>query len=238
MSKILFLFFLILVSCQRPTTVQGRYYPNEFRPELNLSSFSTLSLVSNTLSSGEETDLTIQSMDINGQPLSVGGGIIGLTYEGTGGLAFSQFTDLNNGLYTAKVLAVKNGTVLVKAILNPSKQKVIISNSVQTIINVGEISLTKSVISFTNSTGVLNQPMPFTLTLKDSLSNVIDDNSLQIHPTLLDGTVEGYFSGVDYIGEGKYQGTFTPTGLGTPTKVNLSIRRLGSVISPNFMVVN
>jgi hypothetical protein len=80
--------------------------------------------------------------------------------------------------------------------------------------------------------------MPFILTLKDSLSNVIDDNSLQIYPTLLDGTIEGYFSGVDYIGEGKYQGTFTPTVLGTTTKINLSIRRLGSVLSPNFVVGN
>ena len=231
--KYLFLFSILFlsISCQRETSISGKYYPNEFRPELNLSNLSTISVSSTVLNSGDEALINITAIDSFGNPLNVGGSTISLNYEGTGSAFFSPLIDNNNGTYSSTLKAVKNGTIYLKAKLNSSKNSVTVYNTTPITINLGSIDLNKSTIDFSLNSFSIGNTMTFILTLKDLNENIIDDNSLEIYSTLLDGTSEVFFGGVNYIGNGKYQGTITGSVAGTPTKINLSLRRIGSILS-------
>lgn len=238
--KYLILFFTILfsLSCQRETSINGKYYPNEYRPELNLSVFSTLQVSSTTLTSGEEALIHIVAVDSLGNSLTSGGSVISLGYEGTGSVLFSSVIDNNDGTYSSSLKSVKNGTVQIFARLNSGKNSTVIYTASPITVNLGGIDLNKSTIDFDKTSFKVGQSMTFTLTLKDLNNNVIDDNSIEAYSTLLEGTSEGSFGSVSYIGNGKYKGTITGTVVGTPTKINLSLRHVGSVLSKvSFEVV-
>lgn len=236
MKKILFFLIFSILSCKQQNTVTGRFYPNEYRPEFNLSQLSTISVSSSNILSGEESLILITTYDNSGMPMTKGGGLIYLNYSGTGSVIFSKVIDNNNGTYTSSFKGIKSGLVDISAFMNPSKNKVKITTQSVTI-GVGSIDLQKSSVLFSSPIIPVGQTLSFTLTLKDLNNNVIDDNSLQIYPTLLEGTSQATLNGVNYVGNGKYEGTLTATASGTPTKVNLSIRRFGSVLSSQYFTV-
>ena len=230
--KYLFYIFILLFfnSCQKESlSVDGRYYPNEYRSEFDISSNSILSLSSNTVKSGDQIQVNLQAYD-NSNNLMTTQGVVNFFTEGTASGIFSQVVFDGNGNYSSTFTAVKTGSLIVKAKVNPYKKSIIVGSE-SLIVTIGDISLTKSTITFNKTLIQVNEPLTFTLTIKDNSGNNIDNGDLQINPTLLDGTSEGYFSSLTYLGNGQYQGTLTGTVQGSPTHINLSIRRQGSIYS-------
>lgn len=234
----LFLFCLsfLILSCQKESfNVNGRYFPNEDRPEFNISSLSTLSVSTQTIKSGEAVIVTFQALDENNNPMT-SQGVVSFLTEGTATGSFSQVVFDGNGNYTSVFTAKKIGTLNLKARVNPYKKGISIG-SIPITVTLGDLSLTQSTITFSQTMLMVNETMSFVLTLKDVNGNIIDDPSLLINPTLLDGTSEGTFGSVNYISNGQYEGTLTGTVAGSPAHINLSIRRQGSVYSSQTVLV-
>lgn len=236
--KIIFLIISILglVSCQKETfKVEGRYFPNEYREEYNLSANSILTVSSQTIKSGETISVNLQALDLNNNLITVEG-LVSFVSEGTANGSFSKVIFDGAGNYSSTFTAQKTGTFILKAKLNPYKKMVTVG-SIPMTVTIGDISLTQSTITLSASMITVGDFLTYTLTIRDINGNLVDDSTLQINPTVLDGTSEGSFSDFNYIGNGKYQGKLTGTVVGSPTHINLSIRRQGSVYSnQTFMV--
>ena len=236
--KLFCLLLLLLSSCQKDKiNIIGKYYPNQYRPELNLSQASALSVSSATLRSGDEIQVTLISVDSNNQSVNYGGGRVNFFIQesGTAG-SFSTVVDNNSGIYTSVFTAVSSGNFTLKARVNYAKNSMTIGN-IPIKINPGPLSLENSKIFLSKTLIKVGESLVFTLTLNDIGGNLYDDGSLIINPTLLDGTSSGNFTSVNYIGNGKYEGKFTGSGKGTPTHINLSIRYQGSVYSSQTVEV-
>jgi len=232
----LFCFSFLILSCQKESfNVNGRYYPNEDRPELNISSLSILSVSSQIVKSGESITVNLQAVDENNNPMT-SQGVVSFFTEGTATGSFSQVVFDGNGNYTSTFTAKKLGTLTLKAKVNPYK-KAISVGAIPVTVSIGDLSLTQSTIVISQLSIQVNETISFSLTIKDVSGNIIDDSTLLINPTLLDGTSEATFGSVNYVSNGKYEGTLTGTVAGSPAHINLSIRRQGSVYSTQTVLV-
>lgn len=236
LNVFLYVFIFLISSCQKESfNVEGRYFPNEDRPEYGISSNSILSISSQTVKSGETITVNLQALDENNNPI-ISEGVVSFMTEGVATGFFSQIQFDGNGNYSSVFTARKTGSLNIKARANPYKKGISIG-SIPVTVSLGDLSLTKSTIVISKNFLLVNETISFVLTLRDISGNLIDDSTLLINPTLLDGTSEGYFSSVDYSNNGTYSGTFTGTIPGSPAHINLSIRRKGSVYSTQTVVV-
>lgn len=236
---ILFSLLFFTISCQDSNKfdITGRYYPNEYRGELSLSADSLILISNNILQAGDQATVSLLAINDQGQPTNSGGSLVYFFVEGVASGAFSATVDHGTGVYTSIFTATKVGSGLIRARLNPIK-KLVVTGAVPITISVGNLSLINSTITISPSVIIVGNSLNFTLTTKDAANNVFDDGgNFIIYPTLLDGTSEGTFGAISYIGNGQYKGSLTGTVRGSATKINLSIRHQGSVLSTSTFTV-
>lgn len=243
MKYVLILILFCLTSCKQSSNVSGFYYPEDHREELSLSSLSIIQASNLSPKSGETIDLLLISKNESGAAVLSGGGVVSFQTKGLGSGTISNLTDLGDGTYSAKFLAIRAGTVDIYAKLNPNKKT--LSQSLTLTVIPGDLVLEKSTISLSKKQMLIGEQAEILFYPRDFGRNLIDRNDLVIRGALLDGTSDGSVSSPGYQIGGIYVGYFNATTVGTPTKINLSLLRIGQVLStatievvnnvPNFL---
>lgn len=218
---------LILTGCETKFEQNGKYFPGEYRPELNIGNTSQLFISQSTLISGETTQVTVITKDIKDQFVTTGGAAISLSTQGEGSVNISPFTDNQDGSYLATVTAIKSGSTTLNLIANKKTTLVNISLN----ITPGNINLDKSEVFVSRTNFLVNEVAQVIFTPKDLNGNLVNNTSLSIYPTITEGTSFGSVGGFTY-NQGNYISTLTASQEGTPSKLNLSVRNIGIVTSP------
>lgn len=238
MKLLLFLILSILISsCEQKSNIQGKYFPEEYRQEFNLSAFSEIQVSSNTVKSGETIDVLLISKDQNSNNILIGGGTVSFSLSGTGSGNFSNFQDQGNGTYSAKFTGSKVGSVNLFARMNPNIKKKTNSQSQTVTVTIGDLNLEKSDMYFSKKQMLVGESADIIFYPRDASGNLLDQNDYEIHGALLEGTSEGSVSSFSYETGGTYTGSFYATAIGTPTKISLSLRRIGQVLSKKTIEV-
>ena len=225
---------LILTGCETKFEQNGKYFPGEYRPELNIGNTSQLFLSQSTLISGETTQVTVITKDIKDQLITTGGASISLSSQGEGSVNISPITDNQDGSYSATVTAIKSGSSTLNLIANKKTTTVSITLN----ITPGDVNLEKSEFFVSRTNFLVNEVAQVVFTPKDLNGNLVNNTSLSIYPTITEGTSFGSVGGFTYS-QGSYLSTLTASQEGTPSKLNLSVRNIGITTSPySFSVLS
>jgi len=217
---------LTLTGCETKFEQNGKYFPGEYRPELNIGNTSQLMISESTLISGETAQVMIITKDIKDQFVTTGGAEFYFSSQGEGSINISPITDNKDGSYSSTVTAIKAGNATLNLVANKKPTSVTISLNIIP----GKIRLDKSDFFVSRTNFLVNEVAQVIFTPKDLNGNLINNSSLLIYPIITEGTSFGSVGGFLYS-QGRYYSTLTALKEGTTSKLNLSVKNIGIVTS-------
>jgi hypothetical protein len=181
---------------------------------------SLVNALSNSVISGDSTTVTLEAVDANGNLETSGGLVVAFGLASTKGAKgkFSKVTDNMNGTYSATFTGTIAGTNTIVATIGGVK---VTSNQSMTV-TPGAYSLATSTVSVSPSSVKTGGTITVTLQTKDAAGNDLATDLLTSGGStsfeMANSTGgNGNFSSATYLGNGKYQATFTATNLGSNT---------------------
>lgn len=185
---------------------------------------STVTLTpASTVVSGQSITVTLQTIDAYDNLETMGGLAVAFKLVGGSGQGtFGKVTYIGNGKYQATFTGTTAGSNTIEATIGGVKVE-----STQAItISPGPYSLAKSVVTVSSSSVKTNGTITVYLQTKDANGNDLTTNLLIEGVTIsfelgIASGHEGTFGAATYLGNGKYEATFSATSVGTNTVVAL-----------------
>ncbi len=202
-----------------------------------MSILSVVDVDSGTINSGSNVTVTVQAVDADGNNITIGGEDVSIFHSG-GTSDFTQASPIDNnatdngdGTYTAIFTGDTSGspTTIIAKIGATWAGGTQVTDTASVTVNPGAVDLGTSVLSFTESSGTIDDgsvlsgdTVTFTLTTKDAAGNLTGDTNETIHiGNLASGTSD--FTAVSGLAtdnnNGTYSLTMTADTSGTSTNV-------------------
>lgn len=187
---------------------------------------SSLTISSNTVTSGSFVTVTATLRDVNNNPIDPASTV---TFSKTGGSAtgnFGAISNSGNGIYSVNYTGIGAGTAqTLKVLIN----SVDLGPSVIVAVTPGAPSAAQSSISVSSGTVVSGGTVTVTATIKDANNNPISSGVL-VAFSKAGGTSTGNFSSVSNMGAGIYTTTYEGVTAGTAQTLAFSVD--GTTLGP------
>lgn len=232
--SLILLSFLFCFSCKNSDLERsGKYYPGEYRSELNIGANSEITLSINNAVSGDQVDVFVTAYDTLGQKVNVGGSNLSLyKYSGVGSFSILEAIDNNDGTYFFKISVEKAGTFSIG--ITSFNKKISGSQSIDISVTPNVFNLDKSLVVISRANFLVDDQADVFFYPRDLNYNLIMDPNLSIFSTIVGGTSQASITGFTYQ-SGIYKAVVTANSVGTPTELNLSVRNQG-IIKPKTKI--
>lgn len=191
---------------------------------------SSLTISSNSITSGQTATLTATLRDLNNNPISSG---VTVTFTKTGGTStgtYSSVVNQGSGVYTTTYTGIVAGSAQTLEVLANAASLSLTQNIT---VNVGAPSVANSSISIASGTVTSGQAVTVTATVKDSNNNPIT-SGVAVTFSKSGGTSTGTFGAITNQGAGVY--TVDYTGIVAGTAQTLDILIDGFALGPTTTV--